>query len=256
MKILLRRYYDLEYVWVTAKYNGKYFVVGEDEHPEVNVISVMNDNRKNYIRCSNCGQIFPKRGNKFDMHKKLSSGIDACMKCRSLYVRHAKEDKCRYSQNADGTFTQNRMSTVRLMCTANYCDYDITSQDAISRCKFRQCENASETAITDIFLEKPGIFDAMITVDKILDNRNKEIICESSAFTDYLVNEELCLIARVNRIGIVDKWIIGTNDGYDEMFYYSKKYNELYRADYSEKYALMPFMNEDEIKQYLANLYK
>ena len=50
MKILLREYNSEDYVWVTAKHNGEYFVVDGEIIEEYRIVSVINDNRKNYIK--------------------------------------------------------------------------------------------------------------------------------------------------------------------------------------------------------------
>ena len=119
MKILLREYGRECYVWKTATHNGRNFVVDGKAVDLMQVVSVMNDNRKTHICCSTCGAVFPKRGNKFEKHKAESEGIKPCLNCKSRHIYDEREQKSSYIVNADGTITRKSSSIVEFVCTKN-----------------------------------------------------------------------------------------------------------------------------------------
>ena len=90
MKILLRNHNGEQYVWKTAKYEGNYFRVDGANISPTNIVSVINDNRKNYIKCSSCGKVFRKGDPKFDKHKRESATPAACLGCMYLDLSRLK----------------------------------------------------------------------------------------------------------------------------------------------------------------------
>lgn len=261
MKILLREHYDQDYVWKTAKYNGEYFEVNGRIIEEFMIVSVINDNRKNYVKCSSCGKVFPKNGNKFEKHKEAARGITPCLTCRKVRPNELKRGVPKYTLNGDGTFTQVVENKVELICKNYYWqDYPINSDDAINNCKYRLCGDAHGMEITDTFIDYPGIFDDIITVDKILDKGYVKIGYHNSRITEYVLDEEIGISAWVNRLGIIDRFSIDSGNGWGYHVYYSKKYNELYDNDDRGRYQVWNVKLDEEkkskFKELIMSFYK
>ena len=261
MKILLREYNDQQYVWVTAKYDGYKFIVNGRKQYETNIVSVINDNRKNYVICSSCGKMFPKKGKKFTKHKEEARTINPCLTCRNMIANEKTETTTKYVINDDGTFTRKMETVVNLFCNSHFWTTpQCNSEEAINGCKLRQCETAKGEEIHDIFTDLPGIFDDIITVDKILDNGYEQINWQDACVAEYSINSSIGLRAYVNRLGIVDKFYIDTYE-YGGYVWYSKKYDEFFTYSSHDTYTIwMPrgLNKEDElgIKAHIRKLYK
>ena len=134
---------------------------------------------------------------------------------------------------------------------------DITDPNLLRLCKFRACGNAKAQEIHDIFTDRPGVFDDIITVDKLLDNgciSNNPL----SGAPEYQLDSDFSIWATVNRIGIVDHFTVIDYDYVS--LYYSKRYDSLFMVSdgkytpwipdtYSEEYA-------EKIKNDIAKLYR
>lgn len=260
MKILMRWHCGEPYVWVTAKYNENGFVVDGEKIDECDIVSIINDNRKNYVRCSSCGKIFPKKGKKFAKHKEDSPTITPCLNCNKKRLSERASAKVKLIMNDDGTFTEKSERIVDLMCHIGiWSDYKCTSNEAIRSCKYRQCEKAKAEEISDTFTKYPGIFDDIITVDKILDNGIMHINWSDNCLAEYQIDEEVGLCAHVNNLGIVDRFYIDNSKGC-YYIWYSKKYDEFFWCDYVG-YSIWYPRNMDKadvykIKETIRNLYK
>ena len=260
MKVLLRNYYGMEYVWQTATYNGKHFEVDGERLSESNIVSILNDNRKNYIMCSSCGKLFPKNGKMFEKHRKESSGINPCLKCHKLRAREEGNCDVKYTIGKDGTYTKKTKVKVDLICHySTWNSFYIDSANARETCKFRQCENAQAMEIQDIFTKYPGLFDDIITVDKILDNGYVQRSNVGERCDVYVLSEEPRVSAEVNGLGIVNRFLVRHDLGFNYAVYYSKKYDmffdgsderyEDFEADFDDEYT-------EEIKNCIRKLYK
>lgn len=260
MKVLLRHNYGRVYVWETATYNGRYFIVDGERIYENNIVSIMNDNRKNYIVCSSCGKLFPKNGKKFEKHKEESSGINPCLKCEKLQAREIYECDVKYIVEKDGTYTRKTKGKVDLVCHYGaWSSFYIDSTEARSRCKFRQCENAQAYEIEDIFTKYPGLFDDIITIDKVLDNGYAEISYNSESGSTYVLDKELKVSADINSLGIVNKFFVRHYLGFDYMVYYSKKYDMFFEQGDENYVDWQPDLDDtktEEIKNLIRKLYK
>ena len=261
MKILLREYNRAPYVWVTAKYNENQFVVNGERIHNCRIVSVINDNRKNYIQCSCCGQTFKRGSRKFQIHKENAKKSQTCLNCPSLKTENERIIASKYTMDENGNATQILERSVRLVCGRyGYWEHPlINSEDAVCYCKKRQCENATEVEIVDFFTEYPGAFDDIITVDKLLD-MNIPITLKSNRGTEweFAVEDEYTIGVYVNRLGIVDHFFVWFNEEC-YIVYYSKKYNEIYW----DCGTYMPFYLEEmddttreEIKEEIAKLYR
>lgn len=256
MKVLLRNYDGKEYVWMTAKYDGKKFVVNGIPMDERMVVSIINDNRKNYVKCSSCGKIFPKNGNQFAIHQELAETDAPCLQCHKLRVNERTEATKKFARNDDGTYTMKSETQVDLYCRWSlYSHYNIDSWDVKAFCAFRQCGTAHAMEIDDTFTIWPGAFDHIITVDKILDNGYESIGYMDDRVTEYILDSHLGITAYVNSLGIVDDFNINTRDR-SAVLYYSKKYNILFTADGDGYYEVYCSDTNNEVLKYIANFYK
>lgn len=257
MKILLRERDGVQFGWYTATYNGKNFLVDDCTVYQDNIVSVMNDNRKNHIVCSCCGKVFPKNGRKFEEHKRNAEDITPCLSCRSCHPTILHQKKPKYTMNTDGTFTQKQSNKVQLTCTKGLWDhYDITSAMAKNHCKLRQCGTATAKEITDVFTRYPGVFDDIITVDRIIENGYENVTWNDKNWTEYKLSSELMLSVLVNRIGIVDRFYL--NDSEDDcgwQIFYSKKYDTIF-SEGGDGYEEYHGNDEQQLKEYFAKLYR
>jgi hypothetical protein len=232
MQILLRNYKDKEYVWMQAKYDKGKFVVDGINQNETNVVSIINDNRKNYVQCSNCGKVFRKRDHKFKTHKEDAKSSKVCLTCPHVICSNNRTITQKYIANEDGTYVRKIEQRVDLQCSSGYLwTYpSIDSITAIEGCKLRQCGDATEKEIEDTFTQYPGIFDDIITVDKILDFGYVGIPDRGISYTLYDLNIADSVCAYVNKLGIVDKFFLCLDD-YTADIWYSKKYKEIFTCD-------------------------
>ena len=260
MKILLRRYKDMNYVWETAKYDGHDFYVNDDKITESNIVSIINDNRKNYVLCSSCGKMFPKNGQKFKKHKAEAKTINPCLNCPKLRARELSPKKRRFIFKKDGTCVERQDGAVELLCYYGmWNSFPIDSNEALETCKFRKCTNAYQVEITDIFTKYPGVFDDIITIDTILDNGYKRILYSDRHETSYVIDDNYMIVAYVNNLGIVDKFTVET-EWYYWTLWYSKKYSKLFECDDEGNYMdWEPDISETKIKEItncIEKLYK
>ena len=256
MKILLRYHDGEEYVWRTAKHDGTFFLVDGEIVNECDIVSVMNDNRKNYVICSSCGKIFPKKGNKFAKHKEEAKGINPCLKCRKFRQNEVSINSSKIIPNEDGTFTKKYSVCVALSCNYGlWTSYEINDPHLIEMCKYRNCGSAKGIEIHDTFTLYPGLFDDIITVDSILDNGYEAVIYRGTTTTEYRLSTDLEIDATVNSLGIVDRFVIHHITDCGEVVWYSKKYNRLFVADVSGHYHEYHGFNADKIREYIAKLY-
>ena len=262
MKILLREYGRERYVWKSAKYNKGYFCVDGEDQPQHNIVSIDNDNRKKYAQCSCCGQIFRKGDlHKFQEHKENAIKPETCFGCPHLYVDGSCVKRKKYTVNFDGTFSEMLEREVSLKCsrTGSWAYYDINDSRTINYCKRRQCGDAKLEEINDFFTKYPGVFDDIITIDKLLDAGYDVGTLADYGVTQIIAEEiEYVIQAEVNRIGIVDCFNIYYDDDWYRV-YYSRRYDNLfwYHREYKEwLHPLMSTELKNEIKEHIAKLYR
>lgn len=260
MQVLLREYCGEQYVWRSAKYDGQSFIVNGCSMRETDIVSVMNDNRKNYVRCSSCGKIFPKNGKKFAKHQREAATINPCLKCSKLRTNEVGELACKYVVDENGNYTKKTEQKVELYCHFGlWNSFLLDSDEALSKCKLRMCGDAYTEEIHDIFTRYPGIFDDIITIDKILENGYEEAIYREYRGAAYLLNGDLDITANINAVGVVDSFCIKSELGFQWCVCYSKKYDMLFDMGEDKYMEWDPNIGDDrltEIKKYIAKLYK
>ena len=262
MKILLREHSNTQYVWKTAKYHNNSFHVGNIPIPQHQVVSIMNDNRKKYIHCSCCGEVFRKGDRRFEIHKENAIKPETCFSCPHLAHDNPTTIQKKYKINEDGAFDVIYKQRVGLVCTkcSMWSSYDINSERAIQKCSKRQCANATEVEIDDFFTQYPGAFDDIITIDRLLDDGyDVGPSRRGNAEYDLIYNEEYeyYIGACINQIGIVDCFFVWYK-GCIDYVYYSKKYDELFQCegDYLKWDVIdMSADVRSQIKQEIAQFY-
>ena len=261
MKILLRNYNGHPYVWATAKYNNNRFHVNGDQQSESNIVSIINDNRKKYVQCSSCGQVFRRGDPKFYTHKANAIKPETCFGCKHLIPDENHTLSRKYKVNPDGSFSEILEISVELKCAESgfWTYYDINSRTAINSCPKRQCANATEMEIDDFFTKHPGVFDDIITIDRLLDEGYEvglQEVYDSKYDIEY--EDEYTIGVVINCIGIVDYFYVWYN-GDRYYVYYSKRYNELY-CDCGGYTRWNPSSMDDnlrtEIKNKIEKLYR
>jgi len=227
MKILLRNFGEETYVWKDAKYNTKGFFVDESFINETNIVSILNDNRKQYIKCPTCGEVFRKGSSKWNKHTEPVTNTDRCFSCKYLRVTNSKVTNVKYTLLPNGKYASLQKGEVNLNCNATWYGQDINSENARESCIYNRCVNAEAQPISDIFTENPEIFDNIITVDQITKNGYKERYYNGGAFTEYKLKCRNQIYAYVNKVNVVDHFIV-TYRNNSWTLYYSKKYDKFY----------------------------
>jgi hypothetical protein len=248
---------------MTAKYDKNHFIVNGEEHLESNIVSVINDNRHKYVQCSCCGKVFRKGDDKFVIHQREAIKPETCFDCPHIHADRERTTKTKYVVNPDGTFVKKFEQTVRLQCTNGMIweYHDIDSEAAIANCKRRQCQYATEDKIEDIFTQYPGIFDDIITIDKILDTGYYGVPVVGDTYQLYIINEKYNIQAYVNEYSIVDCFLVDVDGAGDSReIWYSKRYDEIFSQRHGKYVVWEPdcltTQQINEIKEMFKNLYR
>lgn len=259
MKILVRKLGDKVYEWLDAKYTKNYFVVDGKDVSEVDIVSVMDDDRTEYVKCSCCGELLKKGSAEIEAHQNKYKDCKACFDCKYLRDKPVKNIDIKYELQEDGTYLAKKNLVVSLRCGASYwSDPIIHTDEARECCAFRGCTNADLVEVEDIFTEKPCIFDDIITIDKIVEVGYKTAT-NGHEETFYRLKGRNEIYAVVNKMNVVDHFAIEYR-GNSWNVYYSKKYDEFYYCGRNGKYtrynfSSMPDTTREYIKNKIAKLY-
>lgn len=266
MKILLRNYGNQQYVWKTAKYNYGSFIVNGEPINQTEIVSIVNDNRKNYIQCSSCGQVFKRDDVKFHIHKQNASSPSTCFGCKYAQVDDAYEEKRHLEFNKYGEIVEKFERKVRIVCGKDSSSwwstpYDITSTDSICNCNKRQCVDATEMEIYDFFTEYPGAFDDIATIDGLFDYGYNEVFVPNCGHSfDIEFDDNWTIGVYINQHGIIDRFYVWFEcDRF--WLHYSKKYDELFFVGNNHQYKAwhLPNMSDQDrskIKEHIAKFYR
>ena len=245
MKNLLRKYGTEHYVWKKASWRGGVFYVADADNNDCNVllnniVAIDKDSRKGKVICKSCGALIKNTPEAIEKHYADMESKKDCLKCQHLKVgAHNKEIKQSYVLQEDGTYNVTSKFNAFLYCGKGsyyYTRYPINSLAAHESCMYFECRHKGVTEPSDIFLKYPGVFDDMITTDALTAHKWKYegVYAENFVFDG---RSRGTLKAHVNSIGIVDKFELRYR-GRKYYFYYSYKYDKLFRGDYG---TMMPY---------------
>lgn len=262
MKLLLRKFGDECYVWKNAEMkNETIFIVDGKEVKQANVVSIYRDNRNKFVKCPACGTILKNTDEEIKEHRLKGTTSATCFGCPNLGESGSKTKSCKYVLQNDGKYIATIKKETNLICRRSwYYNYNINSQEARANCIYKGCIGATMESIKDVFTEYPGIFDDIITVDRILDDGFKDREQKRDGTAWYTLKGRDNIIAIVNAINIVDCFMVSRyNNNWTVV--YSKKYNEFYGIQ-NGKYRkwnptedVMPHETLQRIKSKIVSLY-
>ena len=259
MDVLMRTLDKEPYVWTKAKFvNGK-IIVNNKEVYESDIVSIRNDVRKRYVKCSACGKYFKKGSKKIEQHKEPCTDSHLCFGCNYLRQRVKEHKLQKYELLENGNYISKSKSEVFLYCAKNYSYPSINKQEARDSCIYNKCQNATIVDTSGFFITHPGAFDDIITIDKILECGYKQVweTCYDKR-TTYLLKAKNRIEAIVNKLNIVEGFHVYYRTREWTVFY-SKKYNELYTQSNSTYVRWNPHGISldvvNRIKEKIAKLY-
>lgn len=254
MKVLLKSYDGKCYVWKDATYSKSGFVVNGDVIRETDIISVMDDNRSKFVTCSECGEIFAKDSPEIEKHKMRYKDTNTCLTCAYLRPCESSAPTTSYEHISGARYHVVNKYDARMTCCRSSWSRrcDIGTEEAMNACIHKKCSNATMIEVNDIFTKNPGIFDDIITIDRVVEVGYKSMRNEyNGIYTAYALNGRNQIEARVNSAGIVEDFIIryGRNS---YMVMYSKQLNKLYKCNGSIYIEWNPSEIKDSVKAYIT----
>ena len=228
MDVLMRKLNGEPYVWAKAKFTDGHIKVNDRAVNECDIVSIRNDIRKKYVKCSVCGKYFRKGSPKIEQHTELITDNRLCFGCECLRQSTREQKSQKYELLENGNYLSKNKSEVFLYCSRGYSYNSINSDEARRYCKYNKCHDASMVDATGFFLEAPGAFDDIITIDKVLENGYKESWFDNyDKITHYKLKARNTIEALVNKLNIVEGFYVYYGRTCWTL-YYSKKYDELY----------------------------
>lgn len=263
MRVLLRSCRNGEqYVWKKAEMKNANTFTLEDGNCvyQTGIVSISRDNRKKFVRCSSCGALIRNTPEAIKEHTDRASTSATCFGCQYMREGDGRQLSAKYTLQEDGSYVVNTKKSTKLYCRASFRFHDINSQEAREVCRFKGCATAEMQPIEDVFTKYPGLFDDIITVDRILENG----FTERTEYTHrgvvyYKLKARNHITAVVNKLNIVDHFVINyRSQSFDVV--YSKKYNKLFLINGSmyigyERSRCMPDSTLKSIKEKIASLY-
>ena len=263
MRVLLRSCSNGDqYVWKKAEMkDAKTFALEDGNYVcQAGIVSISRDNRKKFVKCSSCGALIRNTPEAIKEHTNRASTSASCFGCPYMREGNGKQLSAKYTLQEDGSYVVNTKKSTKLYCRASFKFHDINSQEAREICRFKRCATAEMRPIEDIFTNYPGLFDDIITVDKILENGfTEKIEYKHRGVTYYKLKGKNHITAIVNKLNIVDRFVICyRNQSFDVV--YSKKYNKLFHIDGGSYYGynsseFIPDKTLKSIKEKIASLY-
>ena len=232
MQALLREYNGEQFVYVPVTYKKGYFYGPKGEcFSTWQVLDIFRDNRKNYVTCSNCGEMIKNTPESIEAHKEKHAKNKNCLTCK-----HAKEgysgDLIKKSYvpdpNKPGNYIVTTKRSTYLVCNHSYWDYQINTEEADRHCMYYGCRNATYEPIDDFYLRYPHAFDVMPTVD-ILRRKRWKVRNDGSADHVFFIHPTMkSLTACVNRKGIIEYFEVQEPNRYTYYGMYSHKYSQFF----------------------------
>ena len=262
MKVLLRQYGSECYVWKEANYVGGKMRVDANPIHEIDIVSIMDDNRNEYVKCSFCGEIIKNDEHEIEKHRNKCKTSEACFTCGRMRKGDVLSISEKFVKVEDGKYIIKTDQSAKLYCSNGYSSSpDIDSEAARESCRYAPCATARIDAVEDIFTRNPGVFDDIITGDRILEAGYREEYSYISGNNRYYaLTGRTKIWAIVNKMNIVDQFRIEMKNR-THYVYYSKKYNEFYTTSYDGMYTVwdgsryMADSTVTSIKRKIAKLY-
>lgn len=265
MKAFLRKWGSEQYIWKDVDYiNGTFTLANTGEIiDKTQIISIKDDNRNKFVRCSVCGKEFLKDSEEWYQHIAKVNDTSKCFGCRYLRERHVGTAQTKYVLNDEDRYEATKTYSTSLYCCNNYNSVDIGSQSARDNCYYNRCVSAEPSTIIDIFTEYPGVFDDMATIKAVLKCGYKEIT-EIHGETAFRLKGKNNIYATVNEKQIVDHFRVHFRSKCWEVFYsnrYHKYFTTKYcsNGNYNYEEWTKPYQLSDEtfeyIKAKIASLY-
>ena len=253
MDILLRRFDGEPYVWKKAKFENGNIIVDDKVFLEKDIVSIRNDNRKQYVYCSECKTYFRKGSKKIEKHKEGCNDTHMCFSCRFLNERRPIHTTKKYQLLENGNYISKTKSEVSLYCRRSYRNYEIKSQEARDNCVYNRCKTAHMLDVNGFFLQKPGAFDDIITIDKLVEKGYKSAYKDHSTnCIHYALTGRNSIYAVVNELNIIAGFIVHYNgDSYH--VYYSKKYDSIFERTGTSYKLWDPYEVPERTKYYIKN---
>ena len=260
MEVLLKRFGEEYYVWKEADYRqGKYFFANTNTRIEqTNILAIRNDNREGYVKCANCGEIIHNDPQSIESHFAGQEAKRDCFNCERLRQRDKIKVNTKYEKN-DGYYTITETANARLTCGLLYWNApDIDSEEAKKNCIFTACRRAGVSAISDVFVKYPNLFDKQATVDT-LNGKNSTYEEYARGFFIYDLKCHGAVKAYVNPLGIISHFTISYRSHVMTAFY-SARYDKLFFSDCREYSENAPYDISDsrynQAKAKISALYK
>ena len=252
LRILLRD----DYRWHNACWDGKSkaFSINKNYIKQTDIISVENDPRAKYMKCTNCGSIIKNTKKAIEAHANLSSCANTCLTCDRLRVKEEKRLKESWTKNDDGTYTKTSKGVCLLTCSNRYGNPSVDSVNAREGCRYKRCSASTIVPIDDLFIKYPGVFDDMATIDAINMDKWELNYKNSDNSANFKLKGRYNIYVCTTGLGLVDKFeCYYRNSHY--VIVYSKKYDKMFRF-YSGEYYEITATNSDFSSQYYNALMK
>jgi hypothetical protein len=262
MKLLLRQFGDGCYVWKNGEMEDEtHFIVDGKSVRQTDVVSISRDNRSKFVKCSACGATLKNTEEAIKEHRLKGTTSATCIGCRNLRESDSQTKSIKYVLQDDGSYVATIKKEMKLMCRRGWCrSYDINSKEARDGCQYKCCIDARMDGFKDIFMKYPGIFDDIITVDRILDAGFKERNQKRDGTALYTLKGRDNIVAIVNAMNIVDYFQVSRYSN-SWTVVYSKKYNEFYKiwngtySKWNPAEDVMPHETMQRIKDKIVSLY-
>lgn len=262
MKAFLRNINGEQYVWKDVEYANGRFKVNDREIQYRDIISIADDNRNKFVKCSACGKEFLKDSEEWYNHITKTTDTSKCFTCKYLSETNNTVSKTTYELAENGEYAAIKKYKTRLRCCNQYPTVPIATTEARDRCAYNRCINASPISVTDIFTEYPGVFDSMATVKQVIKYGYKETWSDNRC-TKYRLKGKNNIVVIINSMQIVDHIDVNYKRHYYRI-YYSEKYNKYFTEKYAgAQYTYVEWANPygmsletfDYIKKKIASLY-
>ena len=264
MQVLLRNYNGTEYIWKDATYTSDGWIVEGGRVDETDIVSVKDDDRAAHVSCSVCGKLFNADDEEAWIHHITpTTDSSKCFDCQQLRIYENATKGSKIYKDEYGKYVQERITEVSLNCRAIYPAKPVDSAEARTTCIYNRCRNATKVQFEDVFTRHPGIFDNIITTDRVAIAGYKEVKRNYNG-SNFLLKGKYNIVAVANNIGIIDHFNVSFRSR-NWGIWYSAVTNKLFVADYkgNGKYVYSewnPGYVSQEFKMYvlkkIASLYK